>query len=66
MIDRIKALFDLGYTKKDAVRAAWAFVAAFGVAVQGKPASKAAAYAGIVAGVLAVKNFVLAGGALKG
>lgn len=67
-------MFKLSFTKKDVVRAAWAFGVAFLVAlgasangVHDLSTAQAAVVAAVVAGVLAVKNLVLAdGSALKG
>jgi hypothetical protein len=57
-------VFDFGFTKKDLVRAVWVFVAAFAVAMgaNGGQFDKAALWAAATAGILAVKNFLLADG----
>lgn len=56
--------FNIGFTKRDVVRSAWAFLAAFAVTMAGYngDVSKAALWAGVAAGLIAVKNLLLADG----
>jgi hypothetical protein len=61
-------IFGIGFTVKDVVRSGWAFLAAF-VAVMagyGGDVSKSALWAAAAAGLIAVKNLLLADGPVKG
>jgi hypothetical protein len=57
-------MFDLGFTWKDVVRSVWVFLAAFAVAMIGGDGevNESALWAAVAAGLIAVKNFVLADG----
>lgn len=58
-------MFDLGFTRRDAVRAVSVFLVAFVVTLAGtSDLNKAALYAACTAGILAVKNYLLADGTL--
>ena len=57
-------MFKLGFSVSDLIRSAWVFAAAFtAVFFAGNGVvSKSLLYAAIAAGIVAVKNFVLANG----
>ncbi len=67
-------MIQLGFTKKDAMRAFWAFVIPFAVAlgasansIHDLSSAKAAAFAALVSALVSLKNFVLKDGTvLKG
>jgi hypothetical protein len=62
-------MFDLGFTLKDFIRSCWVFLAAFAVTMAGFNGefSKSALWAAAAAGLIAVKNAVLADGStIKG
>jgi hypothetical protein len=57
-------MFEFGFTVKDAVRSLWVFLAAFAITMAGfnGEVSKSALWSAVAAGLIAVKNFVLADG----
>lgn len=62
-------MFNIGFTTKDLIRSIWTFLAAFAVTMAGYngDVSKAALWAAVAAGIVAVKNLLLADGStIKG
>jgi hypothetical protein len=61
--------FGIGFTKRDVIRSVWSFIAAFAVTMlaQDGDLSSSALAGAAVAGLIAVKNLILADGStLKG